>query len=156
LNQTGAISATGDAHYASARSGTLGWTAIEAQCPAPDGKVRFQAGPLYHTGESESRTWLADWSSSYLRVRPPRRHPEEWQEIVEPSWSVINERMQPLRSQLASLDGEQRRENLACEISKKCETAAQTEQRRQLRDRLLKEAIRQNKALECELEKKCE
>jgi hypothetical protein len=70
--------------------------------------------------------------------------------------SVINERMRPLRSQLASLDGDQRRANLACEISKKCETASQTEQRRQLRDRLLEEAIRQNKALECELEKKCE
>jgi len=91
-----------------------------------------------------------------VRLRPPRWHAEEWQEIVEPSWSVINERMRPLRSQLASLDGEQRRANLTCEISKKCETASQTEQRRQLRDRLLEEAIRQNKALECELEKKCE
>jgi len=116
----------------------------------------WRLATLYHPGESEGGTWLADWSSSYVRLRPPWRHAEEWQEIVEPSWSVINERMRPLRSQLASLDGEQRRANLTCEISKKCETASQTEQRRQLRDRLLEEAIRQNKALECELEKKCE
>jgi hypothetical protein len=78
LTQLGIIFTAGDMRYASSRRGTLGWTAIEAQCPPPDGHVRLQAGPFYYSDIRDSHM-LADWSASYIRLRPPGKHPDEWQ-----------------------------------------------------------------------------
>jgi len=78
LNQLGLIFTVGDMKYAMSRQGTLGWTAIEAQCPAPDGHVRLQAGPFYYSTILDDHA-LADWSTSYMSLRPPRKHPDEWQ-----------------------------------------------------------------------------
>jgi hypothetical protein len=80
LDQRGAVWSTGDAGYPTVRKGTLGWTAIDAQCPEPDGHVRFQAGPFYAGGGASDRTRLANWSGSYVRLRPPEKYPEEWAE----------------------------------------------------------------------------
>jgi hypothetical protein len=96
LHQFGAVFATGDVRYAVRRHGTLGWTAIEAECPAPDGKMRFQAGPFYFRGATTDGSWLADWGASYQRLRRPKEHPEEWQVVREPSRRIINERMAPI------------------------------------------------------------
>ena len=61
--------------------GALGWSALEAECPEPDGRIRFQAGPFY---DSESQNGngarLVDWDGSYKALRPPDKHPEEWGE----------------------------------------------------------------------------
>jgi hypothetical protein len=156
LSQFGIVFATGDTRYASARKGTLGWTVIEAQCPAPDGQFRIQAGPFHHTGDSLDGTWLADWSSSYVRLRPAAQHPEEWEVARELVWETINRRMAPIRKQISDLEGARRHAQLECQISRKCETAVQSQQRQQQRDSLLAKAAQQEKVLECELEKKCE
>jgi hypothetical protein len=78
LNQLGMIFTVGDMKYANSLYGALGWTAIEAQCPAPDGHVRLQAGPFYYT-DILDRHALASWSTSYISLRPARKHPDEWQ-----------------------------------------------------------------------------
>jgi hypothetical protein len=78
LTQVGTIITVGDMRYDSDRSGTLGWTALDAQCPGPDGNVHFQAGPFYYF-DIFTHGVLADWSASYVRLRPPEQHPEEWQ-----------------------------------------------------------------------------
>jgi hypothetical protein len=77
LRQAGMIFASGDLHYGSWRKGTLGWTAIDAQCPGPDGHVRLQAGPLYDFNARDPEV-LADWGASYEGIRPAQRHREEW------------------------------------------------------------------------------
>jgi len=41
--QWGFVPALGESGYDLKRAGILGWTAIDAQCPAPTGHVRFQA-----------------------------------------------------------------------------------------------------------------
>ncbi|MFL6601276.1 MAG: hypothetical protein ACJ8R9_08075 [Steroidobacteraceae bacterium] len=157
LSQFGVVLATGDARYASAREGILGWTAIEAQCSAPDGKIRIQAGPFHHTGYIPHQTLLADWSSSYVKVRPPGRHPEEWEEGPgEPAWMIINRRLAPIRDRIGKLDAGQEHADVECAVTKKCEAAELTQQRRRQIDQLVHEAVQQQKALECELEKKCE
>jgi hypothetical protein len=79
LRQQGSIVTSGDVQYDFSREGTIGWTAIDAQCPAPDGHVRFEAGPFYHSPFSSVRTRLADWSASYVQRRPAKEHPEEWE-----------------------------------------------------------------------------
>jgi hypothetical protein len=79
LRQKGAMPAWGEFHYDFNREGTIGWTAIDAQCPAPDGHVRFEAGPFYHSPLGSDGTRLADWGTTYLRKRPAKKHPEEWE-----------------------------------------------------------------------------
>jgi hypothetical protein len=81
LIQNGIVITTGDIHYPRHRQGTLGWSAIEAQCPAPDGHVRFQAGP-FHYSDLHSPTLLMDWSDSYVELRPADQHPEEWKSPI--------------------------------------------------------------------------
>jgi hypothetical protein len=78
LTQDSIVVTTGDIHYPRHRQGTLGWSALDAQCPAPDGHVRFQAGPFHHS-DLQSPTLLYDWSGSYVRLSPADQHPEEWQ-----------------------------------------------------------------------------
>ncbi|MFL6601274.1 MAG: hypothetical protein ACJ8R9_08065 [Steroidobacteraceae bacterium] len=53
LEQRGIVLTTADAGYPTERRGTLGWTAIDAQCPGPDGHIHFQAGPFHHSGGGE-------------------------------------------------------------------------------------------------------
>jgi hypothetical protein len=78
LKQKGYVMGWGDSHYEVERTGTLGWTALDADCPAPDGHVRIQAGPFYDHANARDR--LAEWSNSYKRLRPPKDFPEEWAE----------------------------------------------------------------------------
>jgi hypothetical protein len=52
-----------DSSHPTSRSGTLGWTALEADCAAPLGTVRFEIGPLYAKQHE-----LLDWESSYRRA----------------------------------------------------------------------------------------
>jgi hypothetical protein len=49
--------------YRTSRSGVITWRAVEANCPAPRGPVRFEIGPLYF-GIYE----LMDWDISYSRA----------------------------------------------------------------------------------------
>jgi hypothetical protein len=79
LRQKGFIMSSGDAQYDFNREGTIGWTAIDAECPAPDGHVRFEAGPFYHPPSLGDRSRLADWSATYVQKRPAKDHPEEWE-----------------------------------------------------------------------------
>lgn len=79
LRQKGLVPGGGDIQFDFNRKGTIGWTAIDAQCPAPDGHVRFEAGPFYHTPLGSDGTRLADWSATYVRKRPAERYPEEWE-----------------------------------------------------------------------------
>jgi hypothetical protein len=72
LIQKGMIVTFGDAKYAFNRKGTLGWSAIDAQCPGPEGHVRFQAEPFYHYQTTANSNALADWESSYIRL--PQRN----------------------------------------------------------------------------------
>jgi hypothetical protein len=154
LVQRGTAAGWGDVGYEKKRQGTLGWTAIDAQCPGPDGHVHFQAGPFNHSGTGGMR--LLDLGASYMRLRPPGKHPEEWRVYVPSPREVVDERLAPVRNRIVNLNLEQSRADLTCRISKKCETAAQMDQRRQQRDRLINQAMQQEKALECELEKKCD
>jgi hypothetical protein len=78
LDQRGFVWSSGDAGYPTERKGTLGSTAIDAQCPGPDGHIRFQAGPFYPGGGASDRSRLADWGGSYVRLRPPEKYPQEW------------------------------------------------------------------------------
>ena len=84
MTQLGIILASGDARYRTWRKGTLGWTAIDAECPPPDGHLRFQAGPFYYLN-ARAPALLADWSVSYRELRPPEKYPEEWRVPVEGS-----------------------------------------------------------------------
>jgi hypothetical protein len=71
------------AGYPTERKGTLGWTAIDAQCPGPDGHIHFQAGPFHHNAGTSDRSRLANWPESYVRLRPPEKYPEEWVDPCE-------------------------------------------------------------------------
>jgi hypothetical protein len=129
------------------------WTAIDAQCPAPVGRVRFQAGPLYHpTGKSSG---LVSWSSSYVRLRPPQKYPEEWRIIPKSPVEILNERMAPLLHQLHELESEADRKRADCQYEKKCESPEQTAQRQHRLEQLRATATQQQKVLECEIQKMC-
>lgn len=56
-----------------ARKTELGWSKIEADCPAPEGRLQVQIGPLSSSWHSARR-----WDHTYLELRPPSRFPEEW------------------------------------------------------------------------------
>ena len=155
LTQFGFIFSVGDVRYGNSRRGILGWTALDAQCPGPDGHVRFQAGPFYE-GRIRDPALLADWGASYKALRPPEKYPEEWQVVPKPAWQIINERLQPLTTKISVLQLQQEGARFNCENLKKCEDPQKHEQRRLERERLIAEAIQQRKQLECELEKKCD
>lgn len=77
LTQYGAEVSWGDGpEYQTKRQGTLGWSALEAKCPAPDGLVRFQAGPFYYF-DMKDEAHLSAWDVSYEALRPPHKHPDE-------------------------------------------------------------------------------
>jgi hypothetical protein len=155
MTQLGVILASGDVRYGSWRKGTLGWTAIDAQCPAPDGRVRFQAGPFYYFNPHDPGL-LADWGVSYRRLRPPERFPEEWRVVPKTAAEIINERMNAITTRVSVLELQQEGSEQNCQTLKKCEDPQKHEARRLERERLIEEAVRQRKQLECELEKKCE
>jgi hypothetical protein len=81
LSQKGSILSFGEIQFDFNRKGTIGWTAIDAQCPAPEGHVRLEAGPFYHSPLGSDRTRLAEWSTTYVAKRPPKKHPEEWEPV---------------------------------------------------------------------------
>lgn len=60
------------------RSGELRWSAIEANCPAPNGKVRFMLGPIYWTAEPVVPGMLMAWESTFRSKRPKLIFPEEY------------------------------------------------------------------------------
>lgn len=78
MTQVGIVLGISDRKYPIVRTGTLGWTAIDAHCPAPDGHVRFEAGPFYYVNGLDPDL-LTNWSLSYRELRPPAKHPQEWQ-----------------------------------------------------------------------------
>jgi hypothetical protein len=78
LTQDGALVTIGNVKYADHRTGKLGWTALDAQCPGPDGHIHFQGGPFYYF-DLFTNDRLADWGASYVHPRPPAEHPEEWE-----------------------------------------------------------------------------
>jgi hypothetical protein len=140
LTQRGLVVTSGDAKYGNSRKGTLGWTAIDAQCPAPDAKDPWL---------------LADWSSSYLRLRAPAEHPEEWIVLQPTAQEIINERMASIVQQISYLRLQQKTLDSNCQLLKKCEDPQKTIERKQEYARLSATALRQRMQLECELEKKC-
>jgi hypothetical protein len=154
MTQFGLILNYGEPGYAMHREGTLGWTAIEAQCPAPDGPVRFQAGPFYYAGDAGSHR-LADWSSSYIHLRSPLQYPEEWEAVGFVPADVLNQRLGPLHKQINDLQTAQRQADLRCTVSNQCEGAEQTAKRRQQLGRLRAEEAQQKKALDCAFVKRC-
>jgi hypothetical protein len=60
------------------RSGALRWAAIEANCPVPDGKVRFMLGPIYWTAEPVVSGMLMAWEPSYRSARSKWIYPEDY------------------------------------------------------------------------------
>jgi hypothetical protein len=75
-------------HYPTSRRGTLYWSAIDADCPAPDGRVRFMIGPIYVSAtsgndqEAYRNETLYNFYDAYSSKRPRRSYPDEYQHIV--------------------------------------------------------------------------
>jgi hypothetical protein len=77
--QKGLIPTIGGHGFDFNRQGTVGWTAIDAQCPTPDGHIRFEAGPFHHSTTISDRSQLAGWQRTYIRLRPAEKFPNEWE-----------------------------------------------------------------------------
>jgi hypothetical protein len=77
--QKGWIPTIGNHGYDFNRQGTVGWTAVDAQCPTPDGHVRFEAGPFHHSTTISDRSQLAGWERTYIKLRPAEKFPNEWE-----------------------------------------------------------------------------
>jgi hypothetical protein len=60
------------------RSGSLKWVAIEADCPAPEGNVRFMLGPIYWREQPRVKGGLMAWESTYSGQDPKSRYPEDY------------------------------------------------------------------------------
>ena len=84
MRQRGTVVNMFEMSYGSVREGTLRWSALEGTCPSPEGKVRFEVGPLYYYRGRQDLT-LYNWSDSYRRLRPPDRFPDEYDVRVPPS-----------------------------------------------------------------------
>lgn len=75
-------------HYPISRRGTLYWSAIDSDCPAPDGQVRFMIGPIYVSAtsgndqEAYRNETLYNFYDAYSSKRPRRSYPDEYQHIV--------------------------------------------------------------------------
>lgn len=77
LTQWGYVLNVMDGNFQSSRRGILRWSALEGECGPPDGKVRFEIGPIYfHRYDTPGR--LFSWSDSYRRLRPPDKFPHEY------------------------------------------------------------------------------
>lgn len=77
LTQWGHILNVMDMNYSQSRRGTLRWSALEGDCDPPEGKKRFEIGPIYwHQYATPGR--LYDWVNSYKRLRPPEKFPHEY------------------------------------------------------------------------------
>jgi len=74
--------------YPTSRRGTLYWSAIDADCPAPDGKVRFMIGPIYVSATSGPdqgayrNETLFNFRDAYSAERPESKYPDEYQYVV--------------------------------------------------------------------------
>jgi hypothetical protein len=152
--QLGVILSSGDNRYGIWRQGTLGRTAVNAQCPAPDEHVRFQAGPFYDFDPHNPRL-LADWGASYLDSRPPDKHPEEWRLSAQHPQAMINDRMAAITDRIRTLQVQQDGYDFNCRALQKCEDPQKHEARRLETERLIEEAAQRRTQLECELAKKC-
>jgi hypothetical protein len=80
--------------YARDRQGILGWTAIDAVCPAPAGQFRVIAGPFYYVDptsnpQPQPAYSLYDWQTSYLKLRPPEKNAEEWEPFRDEGGQLI-------------------------------------------------------------------
>lgn len=73
------------------RSGELRWSAIEADCPAPYGKVRFMLGPIYWTAKPVVPGMLMAWESTFRSERPKQNFPDDY------AFVTINGRTLPTR-----------------------------------------------------------
>jgi len=75
-------------HYPVSRRGTLYWSAIDADCPIPDGRVRFMIGPIYVSAtsgndqEAYRNETLYNFYDAYSSKRPRSTYPDEYQHIV--------------------------------------------------------------------------
>jgi hypothetical protein len=72
MRQRGTIINMFEMYYGSEREGTLRWSALEANCGPPLGKVRLEVGPLFYYRGREDYS-LFNWSDSYRRLRPDDR-----------------------------------------------------------------------------------
>jgi hypothetical protein len=76
------------ADYPARRRGTLYWSAIDADCPAPDGHVRFMIGPIYVSAtsgvdqEAYRNETLLNFYDAYSAKRPRSTYPDEYQHMV--------------------------------------------------------------------------
>lgn len=64
--------------YQTDRAGILRWSRIQAQCAAPDGKVKFGMRPIYWRSEPWANGSLMAWHSSYAHKVPRASHPEDY------------------------------------------------------------------------------
>ena len=75
-------------NYPISRRGTLYWSAIDADCPAPDSKVRFMIGPIYVSAtsgidqEAYRNETLTNIYDAYSSKRPRSAYPDEYQHMV--------------------------------------------------------------------------
>ena len=78
MTQSGHVMNMSTTGYENERNGILRWGAIEAQCPAPDGKVRFMLGPIYWTEKPWVHGMLMAWQSTYTNKHPKSAYPEDY------------------------------------------------------------------------------
>ena len=78
MTQRGFIANMFGSNFAAERSGTLRWSAIDADCPAPAGAVRFMLGPVYYTESIAPPGMLYYWQKTYESARPKASHPAEY------------------------------------------------------------------------------
>jgi hypothetical protein len=73
--------------YVTDRRANLYWSAIDADCPEPDNKVRFMVGPSYSFPLQDGNTMprneemLYNWQAAYREERSEILHPEEYRYI---------------------------------------------------------------------------
>ena len=73
--------------YVTDRRANLYWSAIDADCPEPDNKVRFMVGPSYSFPLQDGNTMprneemLYNWQDAYREKRREILHPEEYRYI---------------------------------------------------------------------------
>jgi hypothetical protein len=74
--------------YPVSRRGTLYWSAIDAACPAPDGRVRFMIGPICVSAtsgndqEAYRNETLYNFYDAYSSRKPRSTYPDEYQHMV--------------------------------------------------------------------------
>jgi hypothetical protein len=88
-------------------------------------------------------------------ARRRTHYPQEWHVVPKTTDEVLNERMAAITHQIQVLELQETGNEQNCQAMKLCEDPQKSAARRLERHRLLEEAGRQRRQLECELEKKC-